>query len=661
VEGSHVCRDFQELKVQEQVQKLSMGSIPRSILVIMQDDLVDLCKAGDDVTLTGVVRHMWQPLARDQRCELEVFIDTNSVLVSNDKKGAVVITRELREDFEGYWRAAAAHPLRARDLIVRSVCPQLYGLYLVKLCVALTLIGGVQRIEASGMRVRGESHLLIVGDPGTGKSQLLRYAARISPRSVLTTGIGTTSAGLTVTAVKDNGEWMLEAGALVLADGGLCCIDEFGCIRESDRATIHEAMEQQTLSVAKAGLVCSLNTRCTVFAVLNPKGPYDHKAELSVNTAIASPLLSRFDVVLLMLDTQNEAWDEKVASYILDNASGGGGSGSAVAASAAAAAADGDGDVDGDGGGGGDPSQRPAGVESKAAEAEAEVWPLERMQAYVQLVKSEFRPVMLPFSKRILISYYQIQRQKCERSAARTTIRLLESLVRLAQAHARLMFRPVVLPVDAITAVIAVESSTLVSSILGVSSALHAGFAEDPDALFAEQQEIVLQRLGLSSRDIPPDERSYNYAALCRLAAGTPSAWPRGSSVGPGAPASDSTRSEPSLGALADGALGLDGLPCRSTPERFAPQPLSEAPAFASPSSEQPLRRAAAASAAPRSSSPLHAGAAIGSGALAASLGTVARRQRGGLELWDSELSHALGSEQVLDSSLHAPSPKRRR
>uniref|UniRef100_A0A0A8ZDN6 DNA helicase n=1 Tax=Arundo donax TaxID=35708 RepID=A0A0A8ZDN6_ARUDO len=225
-------------------------------------------------------------------------------------------------------------------------------------------------------------------------------------------------------------------------------------MREHDRIAIHEAMEQQTISIVKAGLVTTLSTRTTVFGATNPKGQYDPNECLSVNTTLSGPLLSRFDIVLVLLDTKITGWDEIVSQHILNEHSDG--------------------------------------KKDKADDSNVK-WTLPQLKRYINYVKKQFKPVLTKEAERVISSYYHRQRQ-----SARTTVRMLESLIRLAQAHARLLFRNEVEQLDAMAAILCIESSKTTSPIVDIAgNALHSIFTEDPDEEYKTQEKIILEELGL--------------------------------------------------------------------------------------------------------------------------------------------------------------------
>ena len=526
-----MVRDYQEIRIQEPVGGPAGGSAraaARALRIVLEDDLVDKVQAGDDVKMAVVVRRRWYKCAREQRCEVELVGHCVSLHVKQKQQTVERIVDDVESAaFAAFWREHESKPFYARDMILRAMCPQLFGMATPKLALMLALIGGVPRRDSSGGRVRGESHILLVGDPGMGKSQLLKYAAAVAPRAIMTTGMGSSAAGLTVAATKESGEWALEAGALVLADGGVCCIDEFDSIREAERATIHEAMEQQTLSVAKAGMVTTLRTRTTVIGATNPKGgQFDMGSSLAVNTGLAPPLLSRFDCLIVLRDDRKPSWDRAVSAHILETharlgaieddlpsgtQSSDGRGRSSLSSSVATqpgssqlsdgvrwgralekwgavpqAAEEVADDVAG---------EIPAKRTKRLQDASVAAWPFDRLRRYIAHVKNVFQPQLTSDAERLLTAYYQAQRRLEGRSVARTTIRMLESLIRLTQAHARLMYRDVATRLDATVAVCLVEASMLSLAPFITLPATNAGFADDADASIREIEARLARRL----------------------------------------------------------------------------------------------------------------------------------------------------------------------
>ena len=321
----------------------------------------------------------------------------------------------------------------------------------------MVLAGGVEKKKSDGTRQRGEPHLLLAGQPGTGKTQLLKFVSKVEPRCVWVTGTTTSTAGLTVSAVNEGGQFHLEAGALVLADGGVCCIDEFDKISEADRACLHEAMEQQTISIAKAGISCSMPTRCSVFATSNLSNDFDPAASMTDNTGLASPLLSRFDAVLVLVDSRNPDYDWQLGGQILSGS-----------------------------------------PEEKSKPAADSYWSLTRLQAYFSHVKM-LRPDLGSGAYQVLERYYKYKRNSDLADAARTTIRLLQSSIRLSQGHAKLMRRTEVSTQDAVMAVVVLEASNEATATLIQSCNLvHSDLPPDPVAEYKVQARQVLVGLGLT-------------------------------------------------------------------------------------------------------------------------------------------------------------------
>ncbi|MBP2046483.1 minichromosome maintenance protein MCM [Methanobacterium aggregans] len=391
--------DTQTTKLQEPLENLSGGEEPRQISVVLEDDMVDTLTPGDIVRITGTMK----TVRDDKTKRFKNYIYGNYIEPLEQEFEEL----QISEDDEQKIKELAADP-DVYNKIISSTAPSIQGYREVKEAIALQLFGGSAKELEDKTRLRGDIHILIVGDPGIGKSQMLKYVSKLAPRGIYTSGKGTSGVGLTAAAVRDEfGGWSLEAGALVLGDRGNVCVDELDKMRSEDRSAIHEALEQQTISIAKAGIMATLNSRCSVLAAANPKfGRFDRYKSIGEQIDLPSPILSRFDLIFVVEDKPDVERDTKLAGHILkihqDN--------------------------------------------SIPFEIEPEL-----LRKYIAYARRDFHPKLTPEASEVLQEFYVGMRGGAveEDSPVPITARQLEALVRLSEASARIRLGAEVTEFDA--------------------------------------------------------------------------------------------------------------------------------------------------------------------------------------------------------------------
>jgi replicative DNA helicase Mcm len=407
--------DSQDLRLQERPEDLPPGQLPRTLNVkLIGGEIVDVARPGDHVSIVGVVR-AFAP-SRPGIGKLRTFIlqlDANSIEVLGKEPETTLPSPEEEEKI----LELAKDPWIHRK-IISSIAPSIYGYEHIKEAIMYLLFGGVSK-SLPDISIRGEMNALLIGDPGTAKSQLLQYVARIAPRGLYTSGRGTTAAGLTAAVIREKGGSMsLEAGALVLADKGICCIDEMDKMRPEDRVAIHEAMEQHTVSVAKGGIVATLNARTAILAAANPTlGRYEPHRTVAENISLPVTILSRFDLIFVLRDVPNKEADGKMSEHILEI--------------------------------------HRRGISPVEAPIGAEL-----MRKYVSYAKT-VKPVLGNEALKRLSDFYLAMRaaSESEGSPVAITARQLESLVRVSEARARVALKKEVSGEDAEAAITIMKRS----------------------------------------------------------------------------------------------------------------------------------------------------------------------------------------------------------